>query len=512
MRIGRNRYPQRILGICLMAIITIFIVSCEKNAFDFSRFNGADSPSEWGVPLADATYNIENIVSRLGNNSILTIGEDNVLNMVYNAEFDEIVKASSFLNFNNLHEEDDIVITPDFDDRHRDDDNITLSYTVPLDMSNPYVLLISGVMESGNLDLIITHGLEEGGTIVVNSPNIFMPDGTPFAYTVDLTQNENNIHLNLAGYIIRPHDNNVVDITADINIPMSGSLSEERVIHYNYTGSSLALREADLVQTSRIAVPYDKYMNVHIQNGSFGGDFIVYDPIIKVSVKNSFDKDGACHLTTANFSGADMPEVSLLPSPVDIQIPNSPAAFEVTEMSTIPSIHFYADYSTLHISGEVVVEPTTETIHIDRSSSISVRIATEIPLRIDLNDISFRDTIKMNAVELPSADRISDLTLQILFENDLPIDVVTQIYFCDDNYEIIDSAFVNPHILQGAYANDPIFCEPIYIHKTEFNEIRRLLNCDYLLLSAKLNTHGKVDVDVRRYLRTKVSAKWNVYL
>lgn len=510
MRIGTKRYPQRVFWVFFMTIISIFIVSCEKNAFDFSRFNGADSPSEWGIPLADATYSIENIVSRLENNSVLVIGEDNILNMVYNAEFDEIIKASSFLNFANLHAEDDIVITPELDDRHRD--NITLNYTVPLDMSNPYVLLISGIMESGDLHLVITHGLEEGGTITVNSPNIFMPDGTPFAATYDLTQNESDIHLNMAGYIIRPHDNNVVDITADISIPMSGSLTEERVIHYNYTASSLTLREADLVQINRVVVPYEKYMNVHIQNGSFGGDFIVYDPMIKVMVKNSFDKDAACHLTTANFTGAGMPEVSLLPSPVDIQIPNSPAAFEVTEMSTIPSIHFYADYTTLHVSGEVAVEPTDETIHIDRNSSISVRVATEIPLRIDLNAITFRDTLRMNNIDLPSADRISDLTLQILFENDLPIDVITQLYFCDANYEIIDSAFVNPHILQGSYANNPIFCEPIYIHKAEFNEIRRLLSCDFLLLSAQLDTHGKVDIDVRRYLRTKVSAKWNVYL
>lgn len=493
-----------------MTIIAVFVASCEKNAFDFSRFNGADSPSEWGVPLADATYSIESIVSRLGNNSILVVGEDNILTMVYNAEFDEIVKASSFLDFDNIHEEDDVVIIPGRSARHRD--NTELSYTVSLEMNNPYFRVISGVMESGDLHLVITHGFDGGGTLTVSSTEIFMPDETPFTHTVELTQNQNDIRLNLAGYIVRPHDNNEVDITVDFSTPAQVDLTEGKTVHYNYTGSSLALREANLVQTSRIAVPYEKDMNVHIQNGSFGGDVIVYDPLINISVKNSFDKEGNCHLSATTFSGGGNPDASLLPSPVDIQIPNSPYTFQDSEMSTISSIHFYTNYTTLHVDGEVTVEPTAETIHIDRNSSISVRIATKIPLKINMNDISFRDTIQMNAIELPSADRIKDLTLQILFENDLPLDMETQIYFCDANYAIIDSAFMNPHILQGAYANVPVLCEPIYIQKTDFDEISRLLNCDNLLLSVKLYTHGRVDVDVRRYLRTKVSAKWSLYL
>lgn len=511
MPMQRNHAPQKLRGMLLMTIIIVFVASCEKNAFDFSRFNGTDSPSEWGIPLADATYSIESIVNRLENNSILVVGEDNILTMVYNAEFDEIVKASSFFDFDNIHEEDDVVIVPGRSDRHRD--NTELSYTVSMEMSNPYFQLISGVMESGDLHMVITHGFDGGGTLTISSTDIFMSDQTPFAHTVEMTQNQNDIHLNLAGYIVRPHDDdNEVDITVDFNTPEQVNLTEEKVVHYNYTGSSLSLREADLVQISRIAVPYEKDMNVHIQNGSFGGDVIVYDPLINISVKNSFDKEGTCHLTTTTFSGGGNPDASLLPSPVDIQIPNSPYAFQNSEMSTISSIHFYTDYTTLHVDGEVTVEPTAETIHIDRNSSISVRIATKIPLKINMNDISFRDTIQMNAIELPSADRIKDLTLQILFENDLPIDLETQIYFCDDNYAIVDSAFLNPHILQGAYANAPVFCEPIYIHRTDFDEISRLLNCDNLLLSVKLYTHGKVDVDVRRYLRTKVSAKWNLYL
>jgi len=507
---SKNHYPQRIVGVFLMTIIAVFVASCEKNAFDFSRFNGTDSPSEWGVPLADATYSIESIVSRLGNNSVLVVGDDNILTMVYNAEFDEIVKASSFFDFDDIHEEGDEVIIPGRNKGYRD--NTELSYTVTLEMSNPYFRLISGVMESGDLHMVITHGFDIGGTLTISSSEIFMADETPFAYTVDLAQNQNDIHLNLAGYIVRPHDDNEVDITVDFSTSAQVNLTEEKVLHYNYTGSSLALREADLVQISRIAVPYEKDMNVHIQNGSFGGDVIVYDPIINISVKNSFDKEGHCHLSSTTFSGGGNPDAPLLPDPVDIQIPNSPYAFQASEMSTISSIHFYTDYTTLHVDGEVTVEPTAETIHIDRNSSISVRIATKIPLKIDMNDISFRDTIQMNTIELPSVDRIKDLTLQILFENDLPIDMEAQIYFCDANYAIVDSAFVNPHILQGAYANAPVFCEPIYIHKKDFDEISRLLNCDNLLLSVKLYTHGKVDVDVRRYLRTKVSAKWSLYL
>ena len=507
---SKNHYPQRIVGVFLMTIIAVFVASCEKNAFDFSRFNGTDSPSEWGVPLADATYSIESIVSRLGNNSVLVVGDDNILTMVYNAEFDEIVKASSFFDFDDIHEEGDEVIIPGRNKGYRD--NTELSYTVTLEMSNPYFRLISGVMESGDLHMVITHGFDIGGTLTISSSEIFMADETPFAYTVDLAQNQNDIHLNLAGYIVRPHDDNEVDITVDFSTSAQVNLTEEKVLHYNYTGSSLALREADLVQISRIAVPYEKDMNVHIQNGSFGGDVIVYDPIINISVKNSFDKEGHCHLSSTTFSGGGNPDAPLLPDPVDIQIPNSPYAFQASEMSTISSIHFYTDYTTLHVDGEVTVEPTAETIHIDRNSSISVRIATKIPLKIDMNDISFRDTIQMNTIELPSVDRIKDLTLQILFENDLPIDMEAQIYFCDNDYAIIDSAFLNPHILQGAYANAPVFCEPIYFHKTDFDEISRLLNCDNLLLSVKLYTHGKVDVDVRRYLRTKVSAKWSLYL
>lgn len=505
----KNRRFKLPFWLLLVVLMGGLYVSCEKNAFDFSRFEGADAASNWGAKLADATFSIGDIVGRLENNSFLEIGDNDILNLVYKAEFNDIIKASDYLNFASVHKTGTYI--EDFSEMNRRRDNLITSYTVPINLSNPYVSVIQGIVENAVVHVTISHNLPDGGDVVLTSENIFNSDGTQYSKSVHLTEGVVETTLDLSGCIIRPTSNHM-DITANIVFPRPETDVDQAVINYEYTINSFEMLEADLMQVSSVIIPYTKNFGIHIQNGSFSGDFIVYDPQIRVQIKNSFDKEATCRLEHAQFTGSNLPTVDLVPSVVELQVPNSPYVYQESEMSTIENIHFYADYSNLNISGKMIIEPTNDVIHVDKNASISLKVFTEIPLRINLNDIAYRDTISMNAIALPSLEKVENLTFRVLFENDLPIDMDMQIYFCDANHNITDSLFTNPYILQAAYGNTPVPCEPVYVQKTNFEEIQRLMYSDHMIIYAKLNTQGKVDVDVNRYLRTQIAAKWNVVL
>lgn len=492
----------------LLTLSVMLFTACEKHAYDFSRLAGVNEASEWGVPLLNATYSIEDIVNRFENNSVLQTNENDVLTIVYPAEFDSIVSAEEFMQFDNMSQEGSFAFS--LGDLYSLRSDFTISFSDSLDLRNPYFLLQQGVLQQGSAQFLFTHPFETAGTLRITSPHLLDPSGLPMTTTIQLSPGSCSANLDLAGYTVRPSSENHIAIDVQLDFSLSGTLPPNIVITYQYSISNFKILEADVIQVNPIQMDYSQITPIKINKGNFDGNFIVYDPIIKLSVLNSFGTSARCNLETAQFTGENLPPVNLLSAPLSIEIPNAPTHFQETEMLAIPSIHFYMNYSELTFGGNMRIEPSNEVIHITRDASVSLKLSVEVPLRIDLNNVSYTDTVAMTPLNIEDENLIDELALKVAFEHTLPLEIAAQIYFCDASCTPIDSLFDEPYLMPAAYTDMPVSAPPIWVKKSGNENIKKILNSEHIIIKTGLNTSGKVDVDVNRYVKMKMGANWSL--
>lgn len=113
----------------------------------------------------------------------------------------------------------------------------------------------------------------------------------------------------------------------------------------------------------------------------------------------------------------------------------------------------YIDYE-LFTSANPTADPSIRGFATD-SSSISVDLLVELPLYGRANNFTVYDTIDL---DLDSGDsQVSSASFRLHTENELPVDINTQVYFTDSNFNIIDSlnsAFNTPIIASAPIDSD----------------------------------------------------------
>jgi len=86
---------------------------------------------------------------------------------------------------------------------------------------------------------------------------------------------------------------------------------------------------------------------------------------------------------------------------------------------------------------------------IDESSTLTVRIRTEIPLHFSTPGITYRDTFQLTS-DFPEPDLVEWVEFKMLTDNGLPLASELQIFFYDENQQLIDSLYD-----QGARLMEP---------------------------------------------------------
>jgi hypothetical protein len=86
---------------------------------------------------------------------------------------------------------------------------------------------------------------------------------------------------------------------------------------------------------------------------------------------------------------------------------------------------------------------------IDESSRLTVRIRSEIPLDFSTPGITYRDTFALTS-DFPAPDLVEWVEFKMLTENGLPLASELQIFFYDENQQLIDSLYD-----QGARLMEP---------------------------------------------------------
>lgn len=87
---------MRRLLLCLVAFLAALLLSCNDNAFDFSRLNSVDAEGNWGIPVADVQYSIEDVLNKI-EDVPLHVSPDGLLQLEYATEVDSVISSEQIL-------------------------------------------------------------------------------------------------------------------------------------------------------------------------------------------------------------------------------------------------------------------------------------------------------------------------------------------------------------------------------------------------------------------------------
>ena len=500
----------------LLLALSFLLLSCNKNAYDFSRMDGFEAEGNWGIPLVNANYSIEDILNMSNALDNIQTGEDNVLKLSYSMQKDTIIESEIILNcMENEHIEYNgswnintagIAVMP----------NIPISVfhdTVEVALPSNKVIVENAIVKSGQLhihfecDLPIQIGIK--CLEVLNNQN------ESFSLNSDCGNGQINENIDLSGFRISPQSGNKLRIVlnasvqSDLQIPDITHLATD--IHVNSLSfSELSGRIASFSSSFEETTPMDLSFLSHIN-----GSLTLFQPQMKVEVNNELAVAGQITLDQAGLShNGTVVSPFFQQMPITLDIPSSTQGYQTVELPAMRPIQVNTSFDNMYFKGSARINPNGmqgPSISIREGEKIGCRISFEIPFHIQLDNLSFKDTLALNGIDIPAIEGARNMVLKMLIESKLPINMKMQMYFYNQQtHEIVDSLFSVSQWLRGSFDGSPVLSE-FYIEKADMDAVRKMLACESIIIDALADTEDKnVTIRSTQGLRVRLSAKFDL--
>ncbi len=501
----------------LLFALSLLFLSCNKNAYDFSRMDGFDAEGNWGIPLINANYTIEDILNKSNALNHIQTDEDNVLKLSYTMQKDTILDAGTILNcmVNKSTEYNDSwdintagIIVPQnipiavFND--------TLELTLPSDK----IIVENAIVKSGQLHLhfesSIPIQIEIKCLDILNNQNEFLRGSS------DCENGQITTNVNLSGYRISPQSENKLRIVLNAKVQSPGL----QLPHISHLAVALQVNSVSFSELSgRIASFSSSFEELTPMDLSFlshmHGSLTLFQPRMKLEVNNELAVAGHLLLEKAGFaSNGTLVSPFFQQTPISIDIPSSTHGYQNVELPTMSPVQVSTSFDNMYFKGSVLINPNGiqgPSIAIREGEKLGCRISFEIPLHIQLDELSFRDTLALSDFDIPSIEGAKNMVLRTLIESKLPVSMKMQMYFYNQqSHEIIDSLFTTSQWIHGSFDGSPVLSD-LFIEKANMETIRRMLTCGSVIIDARASTEDKrVTIRSTQGLRIRLSAKFDL--
>lgn len=508
---------MRRLLLILIACFAFVAFSCKDNAFDFSHINSIDGEGNWGIPVADVQYSIEDVLN-MADDIPLHVNPDGMLQLEYATEVDSVISSDQILQLLadqqvslNGTQTINLPTLPPIPGT-----TVTLwSDTVSASLPADKVQLEMARVKSGLFQFSLSHNLPVTLTAEVTCPQLTNDEGAPFSQTFQVQGDNNSI--SLAGYTLTPESGNRLTFAIRVVLTTTGGqLPNAVTLSYNLSAGNFVLEQLR-GKVAPISMDISKSIDLNLGYiaKTMGGNFTVYNPDIRCEVHNMFPIAARIVLDEAALHGPNVQPTSLIStSPVTVMVPAATSDFEEVAVPISSSLTFNPKMNEARVSANVTFNPdgfNTPILDIHEGEFIHFKFSFKLPLHFMMDNISFCDTIKFSQVDFPEIDGIHNIVLRCLFENGLPLDLFYQVYFYDSETRTVrDSLFDQRHLLTGGYENQAALSET-YVTKDDLNAIRNLLSCDKIILKAIVDTDNhQVCIRNDQKLRLRMGANFNL--
>ena len=462
--------------ICILIVSTLFLLSsCVKEEWviDDNVIVPEFDPS-FAFPIAQTSLNLGNLEQSLDQQSFIYSEADELFALVYSTEILQI-DASDFLNLDaqqfeyafaiNSSQSDEInalsegtsIIYPSEQDividfgggAEIDSVNLseaTLNFDIQSDINQDLIIdLTFPTLTQSGVAFQTTIELEYDNTLPIELESSIDLNG----YNLDLTDGgtTNNLlpvfavfHFTKTDQTTNPGDD--IEMTIDIQANEFESV-------YGYIGQ----HNIDFVSDTQSIDAFE-----HLYGGTIG----FADPLINLTIANTCGITGDFELNhiEAIESGAstqimgtdlsDFPIIERADFPGDVGV----TEHSIDNSGTSPTLSSLLEGSPDQIiyDGNIVSNPMGYDYNfVEEDNQITVNAEIVLPLYLYADNFTYVDTFGVDIHDFimsnigddeMSEDDIEKVTLRMIAENGLPIDVSAQLIFADSSYNEIDSLFL----------------------------------------------------------------------
>ncbi len=526
-------------AVCIITVSASLFTSCIKDDFDFEKIKDVEWSPELAAPLVNSSMTFKDMLEK-NTEFQVTIDQNNFCTFIYS----DTLYTLQALNMLDMKDQD-------------------VKYAFSMDSSQQAIFNLAGNLNYNDVQHIsfkpdanaeIDSILIKSGRFVVDVTSTFRQDisiritmpglkknGVAFSRNVLLSYQgslplNSPINVDLDGYVLDITNNGtaVNDLTVDYKVQVTGSTypassTENLVVDgtfknmkfrsvFGYFGSEPFSSPTD-------TLPFN-FFNTHPGIGNF----TLADPKIKVSLINSIGIPVRASIPTflASSQGSSytinsgIPNPLPIPSPMVSQIGQSlTGSFELNNSNSnlVSVISHLPDYFVYMVGVQTNPDGNISQNFITDTSALSIYASVELPLYGSANDFVITDTTDF---KVDNIDRIERLTLHTCLSNGFPVDMNVQVYFTDENYNVLDSLITtNPRVLESAAINAATGRASTPTEKTtdivfDQPQISRITGAKYIITKGGAatvnngNTNVKIYADYALGVRIGVKAKIKV--
>ncbi len=484
----------------LLGFILALFSGCKKENLNFDRLNSADISGEWGIPLLNAQYSINDVLAQLEDNGIISQEPNGDLYFQYELEEENIITSEKFLHIEDIHIQEDYqmrnALPPGL--------NFSAETTKSFSFENPYLSLKQGEVKSGTISIRISHNLDVTDyNLVISSADIFNANGQEFNLTINRQDYQNVI--DLSRYSFNLTEENAVALTATLSFTTGIIPEDEYSINVEVDFLGIDMRSV----TGKIApytVEIDESADISLLTGNntLGGNVVIYDPQISLTTNNTFPLTAECRLDRAEFSGpgGSTPILRQYPTIININQGEQTRPVDGPEQLILSP-----DFNKINVQGTTTLNPNGQSgqwIRIDENSSFGFILKIKIPFRIKIENVYYRDTIAFNPKDLVKPELIDKASFRFTFANKIPVNLSCQAYFRNTGQNnTLDTLFRPALTLIKDQENS-------HIVEIDHARIDNLFESDQIILEFKLNTgNGVVSLNAHNYLKAILGLKFS---
>ncbi len=440
---------------------------CIDDKFDTDKLSTrVENKSQWGLPLINTTFKMEDIISLVDSTGFVTSDEEGLVMLVYS---DTAYSARA---------EDEIIFPDqDYDTIFNKDDYDTQGYTMVKNRVDYLFtaaavnqLLDSVVLRSADMTIRVQSSFEYTGTLTVTFPEL-KKDGQSYQKVIEINDNTGNYNMSHSYSDVSEYkidftnftEPNTFFITYELDLDETsgdGTVDENAVcdvdvdirnIEYDWVWGFVGTQLLDLPMKS---------IDVSLFSDFSYGEFELYDPRLKINVLNSFGIPVGVYFDTiqmrvgeddlwVNVTGEDIPPSSdpwMLPQP-ELNYPQSLTAADTTVeitgaesnldslISNLPDNFKFSEKAQLNYNHG----PETKNF-MSADSRVEAIVDLEIPLWGRTSGITYADTMDMDLSSLADqSDYVEYINLNLEIANGLPHNIGIKVLLMDSLYNVVDS-------------------------------------------------------------------------
>ena len=484
-------------------ILTLTMSSCKDKLFDFNLQN-IEADGEWGLPVYNGTLSVGDLLGNLDSLNHIHFNNDGVLTFVFENEVKNIVSLGNLFRINNqqIDTSGNVVVTqlP----------NLDVTQVIQFNLNTPEFHLTQAVIKAGQLNVYfnLNNANFTYNTELV-SGNIRDAQGDSVRLHFHNTLQTQSF--NLSNYTIQPNEDGTILFNAHVIIPSATAVEQFQYICHvellDFTIYSAIGKIQPLSHQYQANTPF-----------KFKLDDILFNDIQLNNARTSiYCQNSICRIdgqiNDFKLFGQNGSMIQLVTSPLAFSAPISPNQYVYINDINIPHLSYNPEIDSLGVQCDFTVNPegfAAGNISVDENSSLNLKLRTELPANISIDNAVYTDTID-NSLYGQLNDNIMQtietLTLRIAYTNALPFDLIPSIVFWNSSTGEKYELNLNNLQIHGAYSGVPYQQSPVYID-IHNSDTQKIADADKIILNFRLQTMGQnVTIMSSQFIHTSIGAK-----